>query len=348
MARGLTARPVRPLILGLPGPVLDKATLGVIERLNPAGFILFKRNCISREQVEALCAELHRLSPLNPPLIFIDQEGGRVNRIKWEPYMAPPAATIGAIYNANPQKGLEAAEMNGYLLGAQLAVYGITANCLPVADVLAPGADPVIGNRSFGHDPESVAALCAATMKGLLAGGVWPVIKHAPGHGRAGADSHKTLPRVSASLRELEATDFAPFATNNRSPFVMTAHVAFDALGGTCATTSPSVIEGLLRGKLGMTGIIISDDLFMQALTGPLMERAQSSLAAGCDLLICGSSALDGGFDEAQWGQIQDLENLPDLGAATRTRLAALPPLHTPQPATLAEAFQTMQSLLAA
>ena len=344
----LSSRPVSPLILGFAGLTLDARTKALFEQLNPAGYILFRRNCESREQVEALCAELTELSSLPTPLIFIDQEGGRVNRITWEPYMAPAGAKLGEIYAQDPARALKAAELNGYLLGAQLWAYGITVNCLPVADLQLPGTSNVIGDRAFSADPAAVGALCGATISGLLAGGVWPVIKHAPGHGRALLDSHYELPRVSADLDTL-AADFKPFEMNNIVPFVMTAHVLYEALDDTaCATQSATVIQGYLRQKLGMTGVMLADDMFMQALTGNLQQRIQKSLVAGCDLAICGSTSLDGRFSTEHWQQLETLTDLPPVSPELLAQLAALPARGMPQADTLKEAFEFMQEVLAA
>jgi beta-N-acetylhexosaminidase len=330
------------LVVGVPGTTLDPATREVLMRLRPAGFILFKRNCESRTQVERLCADLAALAkewqPASAPLMFIDQEGGRVNRIGWEPYMAPPGAAIGALYARDPQAGLRAAELNAYVLAAQLAVYGITVDCLPLADVHTPGAHDVIGDRAFSADPAAVAALCAATIKGLLAGGVWPVIKHAPGHGRAGADSHHELPIVTTPAAELATKDFHPFKVNAACPFVMTAHIRYDALDpSACATQSPKVIKNILRDQLGMTGLIVSDDLCMKALGGPVKERAEKALAAGCDLLLHCNGNLE---------EMAQLYGLPPLTEAAQRRLAALPARGTPQPDVLAAAYAEVTALL--
>lgn len=344
----LSSNPICPVIIGIPGTTLDDQTRADIARLNPAGFILFKRNCESREQLEALCAELRALSPLATPLIFIDQEGGRINRILWEPYTGPAGAKIGALYHNNPEQGLRAAELNGYLIAAQLAVYGITVDCLPVADIRQEGAHDVIGDRAFSHDPAVVSALCAATIKGMLAGGVYPVIKHAPGHGRAKADSHFNLPVVDTNEATLMATDFLPFQQNNRCPFVMTAHITYTALDSECATRSHKVIEGIMRQKLGMTGLMVSDDLFMKALPGPLLSDAQAALQAGCDMLLVCNTQSSGAFSADNWQQMMTLTALPGLRTESLQRLAALPALHTPQPDTLHDAFHTLQAMLAA
>ncbi|MBI1362646.1 MAG: beta-N-acetylhexosaminidase [Proteobacteria bacterium] len=334
----LSNKAIAPLVVGIPGTTVDPDTRAVLAALNPVGFILFKRNCESREQVEALCKELTGLCPMAQKLIFIDQEGGRVNRILWEPYMAPPGATIGALYHRNQALGLRAAELNGYIIAAQLATYGITVDCLPVADIAVDGADAVIGDRAFSKDPKAVAALCAATMKGLLAGGVWPVIKHAPGHGRAMADSHKELPVVKTDATTLEAVDFVPFAINNRAPFVMTAHIRYDAYDAkACATESTIMVNDVLRDKLGMSGLIVSDDLNMQALAGDTPSRARRALAAGCDLLLHCNGNLD---------ELRSLVGVTELSEQARKAIENLPSRGLPRPDSLMEAVAEMRGLL--
>lgn len=342
----LSQQSIAPLIVGFDGTTLDEATKQAFLKLRPAGFILFKRNCESRPQLEKLCADLHALSPVNPPMIFIDQEGGRVNRILWDPYIGPTARTIGDLYAQDQQAGLRAAELNGYVIAAQLATYGITVDCLPVADVPIEGAHDIIGDRAFSFDPQTVAALCGATMKGLIAGGVWPVLKHLPGHGRAFADSHLELPEVDTSRADLDKTDFLPVRVNAAAPFVMTAHVAYTALdGSTCATFSSKILNGLLRKELGVTGLIVSDDLYMQALDGDLQSRADRSLAAGCDLLICGSSRIDGRFDAHRWEEMLNLK-LPPLTAEAAARIAKLPALGRATAENLHAAYHEVQQLL--
>lgn len=311
-----------PIIAGLPGPELDTQTQEILRRLNPVGYILFKRNCVNEVQLKKLCADLKALSG-EEPLIFIDQEGGRVNRIDWLPYKAPAGRVIGALYEENPPLGMRVAYLNAFLLAAHLRPYGINVNCLPVADIAFPYTHDVIGDRAFSHKPEVVATLANATSKGLKAGGCWPIIKHAPGHGRAQADSHKNLPVVDVELAELMDRDFYPFKENAQCPLIMTAHILYPQLDDkACATQSPKVLQGILREKLGMTGLIVSDDLYMEALQGDIPARAVASLEAGCDLLLVCA------------GKNDDLEKLAALnlklsdGAARK--IAALPELASP------------------
>ncbi len=323
----LSSKKISPIILGFDGYEIDDKTRELIARLSPVGFILFKRNCKDAEQLKALCDELIALSPLSKPLIFIDQEGGRVNRILWDDYIGAAPRTFGEIYEKSPQKGMRAAELNAYLIARQLRSYGITANCSPVADILVEDADDIIGDRAFSSSPEVVSALVAATIKGLMAGGVWPVIKHVPGHGRAMVDSHKELPVVTAGVETLEQ-DFAPFIANQQSPFLMTAHVKYTALDEVnCATTSRIVIKNWIREHLGMNGLIIADDMFMQALDGTLNERIKDSVDAGCDLVICGSTSIDGKFSADFWSELMGLDDSICLSDSAREKIENLPDL---------------------
>lgn len=326
-----------PIIAGIPGPELDAQTKEILRRLNPVGYILFKRNCVDEAQLKKLCADLKALSN-EDALIFIDQEGGRVNRIDWLPYKAPAGQVIGALYEQNPALGLRVAYLNAFLLAAHLRPYGINVNCLPVADISFPYTHDVIGNRAFSHKPEVVAALAKATSKGLEAGGCWPIIKHAPGHGRAQADSHKDLPVVDVELAELMERDFYPFKENADCPLIMTAHILYPQLDGSaCATQSPKVLDGILRDKLGMTGLIVSDDLYMEALQGDIPARAVASLEAGCELLLVCA------------GKNDDLEKLADmdlkLTETANAKLQTLPKLGCPSDHEVEAATAELQKL---
>jgi beta-N-acetylhexosaminidase len=311
------------VIMSLPGTLLDDAMRTVIKRVKPVGFILFKRNCENGVQLQVLIEELKTLTPIDNPLILIDQEGGRVNRIEWEKYMAPAPRVFGEIYEKDKNIGLKLAELNGFLLGAQLAAHGINVNCLPLADVAFPKTDAVIGDRAYSSDPQVVADLCGATIAGLIRGGVWPVIKHAPGHGRATADSHKELPVVNAFIGELETVDYIPFKMNRLCPFVMTAHILYTALDKRCATSSRKVMDGILRQKIGMEGIIMSDDIGMDALHGSVRARASQALHGGCDLVLHCSGEIDeakhlAGLPEISGDVLKKIKNLPQLGEAKR------------------------------
>lgn len=344
----LTSSNVSPFILGFDGTEITDDLRRTLETVRPAGFIIFGRNIESPDQLKKLCAELKTLSPLKYPLIFIDQEGGRVRRIRWqEVYQAPPARTFGEIYEKDPQKGLQAAQWSAYLTAREMHASGITANCMPVADLIVDGAHSIIGDRAYSSDPAAVSALCAAAIKGCMAGGVWPVIKHAPGHGRAKADSHEKLPEVAASAQLLE-NDLMPFKANNQCPFVMTAHVKYPALDDLCATNSEKILNGVLRKQCGMTGTIIADDMFMRALEGDLEARIQNALGAGCDLVICGSSSIDGSFNADMWQQVAALAGKFSLTTEARQRLETLPTLPQKFSIGLDEAKQELEEAMAA
>jgi beta-N-acetylhexosaminidase len=292
---------------------------------------------VNEGQLKKLCADLKALST-EEPLIFIDQEGGRVNRIAWLAYKAPAGRVIGALYEDNPPLGMRVAYLNAFLLAAHLRPYGINVNCLPVADIAFPYTHDVIGDRAFSHKPEVVARLANATCKGLRAGGCWPIIKHAPGHGRAQADSHKDLPVVDVELAELMARDFFPFKENAACPLIMTAHILYPQLDGkACATQSPKILQGILREKLGMTGLIFSDDLYMEALAGDIPARALASLEAGCELLLVCA------------GKNDDLEKLAaldlKLSDVAAQKINQLPQLGAPSPHEVEAAMQELQKI---
>ena len=278
----------RAAVVGIAGPALDPAERELLLALPPAGIILFQRNCSDRAQLSALTDELHRLGGERRLPVLIDQEGGRVMRLRpphWR--RLPSAHDIGLTAESDPPAGLEGARLLGRLIAHDLREVGIDIDCAPVVDVATPAMTEAIGSRSFGHRPEQVATLARAFAAGLLAGGVAPVIKHLPGHGRAVVDSHLELPLVAASLAELQAADFAPAASLRDLPFAMTAHVVYPALDPSGpATTSREVIARTIRGALGVQGILFSDDLAMQALSGAPADRALAALEAGCDLAL--------------------------------------------------------------
>ncbi|MEI9888181.1 MAG: beta-N-acetylhexosaminidase [Rhizomicrobium sp.] len=273
-------------IYGCAGPVLDAAERDFFAEAQPFGFILFARNIVDRAQVRALAAALHAIVADAP--IFIDQEGGRVARLKPPLWTARPAAArFGELYAAGREAALEAAYLNARLIADDLRDVGITVDCLPVLDVPVAGADAVIGDRAFASDPAAVIDLGRAQMEGLIEGGVLPVMKHIPGHGRANADSHHALPRVPTEAEELSATDFVTFRSLNTCPMAMTAHVVYEAIDPQRpATTSPKVIRDVIRGEIGFDGLLISDDLSMNALDGPLPVRTKAALFAGCDVVL--------------------------------------------------------------
>ncbi len=255
---------------------------------DPLGFILFARNVESPDQVRRLTAELRDAVGRADAPILIDQEGGRVARLRpphWR--AAPPAVRFGELARRDRAAGAEAARLNALLLAAELRPLGVTVDCAPVLDLRVSGAHDVIGDRAFGADPQTVADLGRAMADGLLAGGVIPVIKHVPGHGRAAVDSHTALPVVTASRAALEAADFRPFRALNDMPWAMAAHVVYTAVDPERpASTSPRVVAEIIRGSIGFEGVLIADDLSMQALAGSLEARAQAVFGAGCDLVL--------------------------------------------------------------
>ena len=276
-----------PAIFGLSGLTLSDDERAFFRDADPAGYILFGRNIESREQVRALTDDLRTIHGRERLLISIDQEGGRVARMKppvWPAY--PPGEAFDRLYDLAPASAIEAARDNAEALGLDLAEVGITADCHPTLDVRQKGAHDVVGDRSFGFEPMRVAALGRATLQGLARAGVVGCIKHIPGHGRAMADSHKELPTVTASAEELEL-DIEPFRTLNQTPVGMTAHVRYTAWDAeNPGTLSPFVIGEVIRRKIGFTGLLMSDDLDMQALSGSVPELAARAIAAGCDIAL--------------------------------------------------------------
>ena len=276
---------MRPVIFGLGGTELSDTERRFFRDVNPVGFILFQRNCETPAQVRGLVAALRGTVARADAPILIDQEGGRVARLKpphWPAYPAP--ATIAALGGI---KARQAAWLAARLIADDLALLGITVDCAPVLDIPVAGADPIIGDRAWGSEARLVAERGLAVCDGLMAGGILPVIKHIPGHGRGNVDSHKGLPVVSTPLSALDSTDFAPFRALAGMPWAMTAHILYSALDSALpATLSPRVIKEVIRASIGFDGVLVSDDLSMQALGGSLPERARGALAAGCDLVL--------------------------------------------------------------
>ena len=278
----------RAFITGVSGPELIAAERDFIRSARPWGFILFKRNIETPHQVASLVKGLRESVGVPDAPVLVDQEGGRVQRLgppHWPAY--PPGALFGALYDLDPALGLSAARLSARLIAADLADLGIDVDCLPLADVPVAGADAVIGDRAYGTQPGRVAAIARAVAEGLAQGGILPVLKHIPGHGRATADSHFRLPQVTASKNDLERTDFAAFQPLADLPMAMTAHVVFSALDPVHpATTSATIIEKVIRGVIGFQGLLMSDDVSMNALSGSIAERSRAILAAGCDIVL--------------------------------------------------------------
>jgi len=278
---------MRAFITGLSGTALTDRERSFLTEAQPWGLILFRRNVVNPEAVRRLIDNVRTTLGRAAP-VLIDQEGGRVQRLgppHWPVY--PPGAAYGAIYDRDREAGLAAARLGARLIAADLWGLGIDVDCLPLADVPAAGADRVIGDRAYGNEPGKVAAIAASIAEGLAEGGVLPVLKHIPGHGRATADSHLKLPVVSADRSVLEGSDFAAFRPLAGLPLGMTAHVVFTAIDPVApATVSATIVHDVIRGLIGFRGLLMTDDISMGALSGSVGERSRAALAAGCDIVL--------------------------------------------------------------
>lgn len=274
-------------IYGLAGTELTDNERDFFRDSDPAGYILFKRNCSTAEQLRKLNDELFALSGRADLPILIDQEGGRVARMQPPEWPAfPKAEAFATLYGLAPSSAIEATRVNARAIALMLRSVGINVNCLPVLDVLQPGASDIVGDRSLGGDPMQVAALGRAVLDGMASAGVVGVVKHMPGHGRALVDSHKELPVVTASDEEL-AVDLEPFERLRWAPMGMVAHVVFTAWDAELPSSmSPTVIQSIIRERIGFDGLLMTDDLGMQALSGDMGSRASRCVAAGCDLAL--------------------------------------------------------------
>ncbi|MEM8986500.1 MAG: beta-N-acetylhexosaminidase [Pseudomonadota bacterium] len=275
-------------IYGCAGLTLTEDERSFFTDAQPWGFILFARNCETPDQIRALTQELRATVGRDDAPILIDQEGGRVARLKPPHWRArPPMAIFGSLYGQDPARGVEAARLNARLIAAELTAIGVNVDCLPLLDVPQSGAHDIIGDRAFSTSPDEIATLGRAVMEGLHAGGVLSVIKHIPGHGRALADSHEELPRVDAAAAELRAVDFPPFAALKDAPMGMTAHIVYDALDrDRVATASPLIVNDIIRKEIGFDGLLMTDDLSMKALKGDFGDRTRAAVDAGCDVVL--------------------------------------------------------------
>jgi len=282
-------------IYGCLGTALTAEERAFYADAKPWGFILFARNIADRAQVKRLVASLREC--VNDPRapVLIDQEGGRVARLRPPQWNARPAAErFALLHNDAPEAAHEAAYLNARLIAYDLSELGVNVDCVPVLDVPVDGADAVIGDRAYGRDPTIIIELGRAVIEGMIEGGVLPVMKHIPGHGRAMADTHLELPHVTTSRAELSATDFVTFRSLSDCPMAMTAHVVYDAIDAQRpATTSPRVIKEIVRGEIGFDGLLMSDDLSMNALAGTLAQRAKAALFAGCDIVLHCNGKMD-------------------------------------------------------
>lgn len=329
-------------IYALSGMALSADERAFFSDADPAGYILFARNVADKEQLRALTSELRALHGRDELAILIDQEGGRVARLRspvW-PVFPAPGVPFDRLYEIAPMSAIEAARANAEAIGLMLSEVGVSVNCLPLLDVRQPGANDIIGDRALGSEPMRVAALGRAVLDGLADGGCVGVVKHMPGHGRAMADSHEELPVVNASEEEL-AADLHPFAALADAPMGMTAHVVYTAWDvERCATLSPIVIEAIIRGRIGFDGFLMSDDIDMKALAGPPGEKAAAAVAAGCDV------ALD------CWGRMDDMIDIAgavgEMNAEASRRLASAMANPKPtEPARFAELVAKRDALLA-
>jgi beta-N-acetylhexosaminidase len=307
----------KAFITGIAGITLTAAERGFIAAEQPWGFILFKRNVETPAQVISLVGELRKAVGRPEAPVLIDQEGGRVQRLApphWPVY--PAGAVFGRLYDIDSALGLKAARLSARLIADDLGQLGITVDCLPLADVPVAGADAVIGDRAYGTDPAKVAAIARAVTEGLEEGGILPVLKHIPGHGRAMADTHFRLPTVDTDKNELERTDFAAFRPLSDLPMAMTAHVVFSAFDAAHpATTSATMIAQVIRGVIGFQGLLMSDDVSMNALAGSVAERTRAIVAAGCDMVLHCNGKLDEMREVAQ--------NTPQLSGPAKVRADA-------------------------
>ncbi|HET9427110.1 MAG TPA: beta-N-acetylhexosaminidase [Allosphingosinicella sp.] len=310
-----------PVIFGLAGPVLTPRERDFFREADPAGFILFARNCSDKVQLRALTDHLRAISGRDDVPILIDQEGGRVARMKVPEWPEFPAAwRFAELYEKAPISAIEAARVNAEAIALVLAQAGINVDCTPLLDVRDEGTHDVIGDRALGREPMQVAALGRAVLEGLEAGGVVGIVKHVPGHGRARADSHKELPVALASDQELEK-DLAPFRTLRDAPMAMTAHLLYPAWDEERpASLSPIVINDIIRGRIGFDGLLMSDDLVMGALTGPPGDRARRAIDAGCDIaLYCSGILAENEEVAASLGEIGEASAIRLQRAMART-----------------------------
>jgi len=279
---------IRAFISGCASHSLSTQELNFFERQRPWGLILFKRNCDSPKQIVDLIASFRRAVGRSDAPVFIDQEGGRVQRIgppHWRTY--PEARAFGKLYAINPSLALRSARSLGRLMAEELYDLGITSTCLPVLDAPQPGANDVIGNRAYDLRPERIAILARTHVAGLIEGGILPVMKHIPGHGRAMVDSHFALPVVEASRMDLENHDFLPFTAFADCPMAMTAHVVYKAIDpDQPATLSRKMVRNVIRKMIGFNGLLMTDDLSMKALSGTMKQKAELAYDAGCDILL--------------------------------------------------------------
>ena len=330
-------------ITGCAGPVLTPRETAFLIRANPWGLILFRRNCETPEQLKALTSAFRAAVGRRDAPVLIDQEGGRVQRLgppsnAWRKF--PPARAYGELYAIDALKSLRSARNVGRLMAEGLIAAGITVNCVPVLDVPQPGSHDIIGNRAYSMNREQIMALARAHVAGFMDGGVLPVMKHIPGHGRAKADSHLDLPVVDASKAELAEHDFPPFAAFADAPMAMTAHVVYTSLDKSApATLSAKVIRKVIREQIGFNGLLMTDDLSMKALSGTYAEKTERALKAGCDIVLHCNGELD---------QMEEVAAAAGVlkGKSLRRARAALKMARKPQPFDRKMALKDLDALV--
>ena len=330
-------------ILGCASTSFSAAETAFFQSANPWGLILFKRNCDTPEQVKALTAQFRAAVGRKDAPVFIDQEGGRVQRLgppsnSWRKY--PAGRRYGDLYERDPVAAFRAARHVGRLMAEDLMAIGITADCVPVLDVPQADGHQIIGDRAYGTSPERVIMLARAHIAGFADGGVLPVIKHIPGHGRAKADSHLSLPVVDATRAELAAVDFPPFAALADAPMAMTAHVVYSALDKTAPATTSKKVVNIIRKEIGFRGLLMTDDLSMKALSGTFKEKVEASFAAGCDIVLhCNGELAEMQEVAAAAGTLK--------GKALRRARAATKSARKPQPFDRKAALKDLDILMA-
>ncbi|MEO1225827.1 MAG: beta-N-acetylhexosaminidase [Pseudomonadota bacterium] len=334
----------RPLAVtfGCEGPELSDAEFRLFREADPVAFVIFRRNCKDREQLRRLTDRMREAVGRTAP-VLVDQEGGRVQRLRPPTWPKDPSArVIGDLYRRDPERGLAAVRLLARAIASDLLACGVDVDAVPVLDVGHPFTHDVIGDRSYADDVETVITLGRAMAETMLASGVQPIMKHIPGHGRTLCDSHQDLPVVEADLETLETIDFAPFIAMADLPWAMTAHIVYRALDPEHpATQSSTIIEGIVRDCVGFQGVLVSDDLSMEALSGSIEQRAVASLQAGCDIALHCNGKLD---------EMEALASaVPRITDATVGRLeAAAASVGSPTPIDTADARRQVADWLAA
>ena len=330
------------VIFDCEGARLSAEEKSFFKDVDPWGFILFARHCENPDQVRAHCDELRDCVGREDAPILIDQEGGRVARMKPPVFPAHPASAVfGELHKLDPKKAGEAARLNGYLLGRMVSDLGVTVNCVPMLDVPQMDADQqVIGDRAISKHPSTITMLARETMEGLIEGGALPVIKHLPGHGRSLCDSHHALPRVGASKQDLRSTDFAPFRDLRDAAMGMTAHIVYEAYDAEHPATLSRVIVGdVIRGEIGFDGLLFTDDLKMKALGGAIPERIARAYDSGCDIALACNFSLAEKRESAAALRALD-------GKSAARAAVALAGLQTPVRGDTSEAYERLNMLI--